>query len=301
MPMHKMRSFILPALLVTATGLSSCARTVAGSAGEPVVVDPPEPRTEWEWLQSFDDDTEHWYTHRDGTIHREPSGYASEYASGITSSSGDWHARLRNPQGEGCVPPLHEETRCGGPYTPWGRPPVPNPDWPSGGYYTRLDIYLDTDWASNNPDRRFDFSSAINQAGDGAHLRDFLFNAGTSSDRSGAWIIGTGLRHSRAHADPSSACPDPSDGRNACRSPTTVDQSGWYTFKHTFRDDQGDLAVDLQILDARGSLIAEWTIFDIPMAGVGGEHYGWFANQEVFDLAIDNAGKYLLDPEAGTN
>lgn len=289
-----MKRNVFAALVVASLGLVACSTASSNHTGDSAVIAPPQPRTAWEWLQRFEADTEHWYTHRDGTIHREASGYASDYASGITSSSGNWHARLRNPQGKGCVPPLNEETRCGGTYTPWGRPPVPNPDWPPDGYYTRVDIYLDADWARDNADRRFDFSSAINQAGDGAHLRDFLFNAGTSQDGSGVWIIGTGLRHSRAHADPSNPCPDPSDGRNACRKPATVDQSGWYTFKHIFRSDQGDLAVDMQILDSSGTVIADWTIFDIPMEGVGGEHYGWFANQEVFDLAIDNSGKYLV-------
>jgi len=265
------------------------------AVAEAVRPDPPQPVGNWEWLQSFADDTEHWYTHRDGTIHREPSGFESGgYASGISSSTGDFHARLRNPQGEGCVPEFSEETRCGGPYTPWGRPPVPNPNWPEGGYYTRIDIYLDFEWAALNPDRRFDFSSAINRAGDGAHLHDFLFNVGTNPDGSGSWIMNTSLRHARENVQPSNPCPDPSDGRNTCRTPATVDEgSGWYTFKHTFRDDQGDLAVDMQVIAPSGAVVAEWTIFDIPMEGVGGEHYGWFPNQEIFDLAIDNAGKYM--------
>jgi hypothetical protein len=285
-----------PIVALLAPLLIACAAESAQFDERPgASVVPREPTGDWEWLQGFESDTEHWYTHRNGTIHREASAFEATYASGVESSDGDWHARLRNPQGEGCVPPFAEATRCGGPYTPWGRPPVPNPDWPEGGYYTTINIYLDTDWARANPDRRFDFSSAINRAGDGAHLFDFLFNAGTSAEGSGSWIIGTSLAHSRARADPSASCPDPSDDRNDCRAPATIGDAGWYTFRHTFREDAGDLAVDMQILDATGSVAAEWTIYSIPMDGVGGEHYGWFANQEIFDLAIDNAGKYRLE------
>lgn len=290
---------LLLLLSFLALGLLGCnTQTDTEEMGEAPVREraaPPEPRGDWEWLQDFEVDTENWFEHRDGTIHREPSGYSSEYADGIESSVGGHHARLRNPQDEGCVAPFSEETRCGGPYSPLGREPVPNAAWPEGGYMTRIDIYLDADWAEGNPDHRFDFSSAINRAGDGEHLRDFLFNVGTDPQGSGDWIVGASLEHGRANVDPANPCPDPSSGRNECRGPVTLQGSGWYTFQHTFRDDEGDLAVDMEVLNPDGNVVAEWTIFDIEMDGVGGEHYGWFANQEIFDLAIDAAGKYLRD------
>ena len=286
-------------LALFSLGVLGCSPDTNGEEnGEAVIaerVGPPEPQGDWEWLQAFEYDTENWFEHRDGTIHREASGYRSEYADGIESSVGGHHARLRNPQGEDCMAPFSEETRCGGPYSPLGREPVPNADWPEGGYMTRIDIYLDGAWAERNPDHRFDFSSAINRAGDGEHLRDVLFNVGTDPEGSGAWIIGASHQHGRANADPADPCPEPADGRNECRAPVTATGSGWYTFQHTFRDDAGDLAVDMEVVDPAGNVVGEWTIYDIEMEGVGGEHYGWFPNQEIFDLAIDAAGKYLLD------
>jgi len=291
---HRLRPLCLLFCILLGVGCAAESRSDAETdAVEAQRASPPQPRGDWEWLQGFEEDTENWFEHREGTIHRVPSAHRSGYADGVESASGPHHARLRNPQGAGCVPPFAADTRCGGPYSPLGREPVPNADWPEGGYVTRIDIYLDHGWAAENPDHRFDFSSAINRAGDGAHHRDFLFNVGTDPAGTGNWLIGASLAHGRGNADPANPCPDPSDGRNGCRTPVRVEASGWYTFQHTFRDDGGDLAVDMEVVDPAGAVVAAWTIFDIQMDGVGGEHYGWFANQEVFDLAVDNAGKYL--------
>lgn len=297
--MKAIRFIVGSAVLITVGSACSPDADQEFAAEEPVIPAGlptlPEPQGDWEWLQSFDVDDAHWYEHREGTLHVEASGFTAEYASGISSSTGPQHARLRNPQGEGCVPEFTEETRCGGPFTPWGRPPVPNPDWPEGGYFTTIDIYLDGDWARGNPDRRFDFSSAINRAGDGSHHRDFLFNVGTDPDGAGSWTIGTSITHGRANSNPANPCPEPSDGRNSCRSPVTVSETGWYRFQHTFRPDEGDLTILMEVFAPDGEQVGAWTIYDIPMEGVGGEHYGWFSNQEIFDLAIDNSGKFFLE------
>ena len=114
---------------------------------------------------------------RRDTIHREPSGYlGSGYASGIASASGSYHARLGLDQNPDTCPsgggpqPIHR-----GPSTNWGGY---SSIFPTGGYQTRLDIYLDTAWAATNFDRRFDWSSAVTNTS-GNHRRDFVFNAGT--------------------------------------------------------------------------------------------------------------------------
>src|SRR5207244_2046088 len=51
---------------------------------------------------------------------------------------------------------------------------------------------------------------------------------------------------------------------------------------------------------------ASWTIFSgDAMAGVGGNRYGWFANEEIPDLAIDNSQRtgltLTLTPATATN
>ena len=62
-----------------------------------------------------------------------------------------------------------------GPYTNWGGY---SSFFPPGGYYTRLDIYLDVPWAAANLDKRFDWSSADQHA-------ERELTAATSSSTSG--------------------------------------------------------------------------------------------------------------------
>jgi len=73
--------------------------------------------------------------------------------------------------------------------------------------------------------------------------------------------------------------------------PVHITTSGWYTFRHTFRDDVGFLAVDMDIFPAGSTTaVAQWTIHSgDAMSTVGGNRYGWFANEEIPDLPIDNS------------
>jgi hypothetical protein len=226
----------------------------------------------YEWRQGFEENTDGWSNFGVGTVHREQSGYtnADGYADGVDSSEGDWHARLRNG---GCT------VSCIGPFTGWGKDTASNSDFPEGGYRTAVDIYLDTGWAAANPDRRFDFSSGINNA-DGTHLRDFAFNAGTSPVADdGAFVVSASPNAGRADSYPS----------NPGRNPVSIEESGWYTFEHVFSDDGGVLSVEMAVRDAEGDVVGSWQLGGDDMANVGGDRYGWFANQEIDDLAIDDS------------
>lgn len=279
--------------------LAACSDgPTAPNAGEDIETDglPPAfthtsvPHSSYDWFQGFEVDTDGWVDFAAGTVNREPSGFTNQYASGVASAEGDFHARLRTTQAGGCALPFSQGTSCGGPFNRWGKAVTANPDFPAGGYVTEVDVYLDVDWAGDNPDWRFDFSSAINNS-DGNHLRDFAFNAGTNPGGGAEWIVGASTNAFRSNSFPSNPCPSPSAAPNECRAPVTITVSGWYTFQHTFRDEGGVLAVDMKILDGSGAELASWTIFADPMAGVGGDRYGWFANQEIHNLAIDNSGK----------
>ena len=188
---------------------------------------------------------------------------------------------------------------CQGPLTKWGGY---NSTWPAGGYTTQLDIYLDTAYATANPDTyggnmacllppgdatdptckgtRFDYSSAINNTS-GAHLRDFGFNVSTGlagDDCSGFTVLGT-TNVDRIGANPNLP-------GHQC-----IETSGWYTFKHTFSEENGFLKVLMEIIPAGGgAATASWTITGIdPIGTVGCNRYGWFTNQEIWGLPIDNA------------
>ena len=264
---------------------------------------PPGP-----YFNGFETNTSNWFDVSNGgfgVITRVQSGQPASYASGVPSATGQWHARVSDGP---CAPPVP----CSGPFTRWGGY---SQAFPTGGYRTQIDIYLDVAWASTHPDARFDFSSAINNSA-GPFLRDFVFNAGTNrpvDPGPPGFFVNASTDAFRANAFPQNPCPDPgptSVPPNPCRLPVHITTSGWYTFRHTFRDDGGFLAVDMEIFDGSGS-VAQWTIHPPdPIATVGGNRYGWFANEEIPELAIDNSQRsgYLIDltpatarNQAGTN
>jgi hypothetical protein len=262
---------------------------------------PPGP-----YFNGFETNTSNWFDGMNGgfgAIARQPSNYANSggYASGILSATGGWHARL---SGDPCVIP----TPCSGPLTRWGGY---SQTFPAGGYRTQIDIYLDVIWAGQHPDARFDFSSAINNSS-GTFLRDFVFNAGTNRTTDpgpAGFFINASTNAFRSGAFPENTCPSPSTSPNSCRTPVHITTSGWYTFQHTFRNDAGSLAVDMAIFPHGSSTPvpgAQWTIHPgDAMSTVGGNRYGWFANEEIPDLAIDDSRRpgllIGLTPATATN
>jgi 3D (Asp-Asp-Asp) domain-containing protein len=250
---------------------------------------PPGP-----YFNGFENNTNGWFDRTNGwfgTITRRPSFYStgpSGYASGIPSASGNWHARVT-----GNDTPCDQRqygTPCYGPKTNWGGY---SSTFPQGGYSTQVDIYLDVAWAAAHPDYRFDWDSAINDSS-GNFLRDFVFNAGTNpAGVPGGFFVNASTNGNRSGAFPENPCPSPSTPPNSCRTPVFIDQSGWYTFRHTFRNNAGSLAVDFDIINQSTNVPvpgAHWTIYSgDAMSMVGGNRYGWFVIEEIPDLAIDNS------------
>jgi hypothetical protein len=270
-----------------------------------VLVASPVLATAPTFSQGFETDTSGWITVGSNTVTRQPSGYTNSggYADAISSASGSYHARLgrgscgTEPAGGG--PTVY----CEGPYTRWGGY---NSTW-NGGYSTQVDIYLDAAYAQANTDSyggnivcltasdpstdpsckgtRFDFDSAINDSA-GSFLRDFVFNAGTGPDPNSnvscaGWIVAASTNAFRSGASP----------YNAGNSPQCIATSGWYTFRHTFSEDAGYLKAVMTITPVGSATpTASWTLSPgDPIGSVGCNRYGWFANQEVQDLAIDSA------------
>lgn len=252
------------------------------------------------WINDFEkagDDTpaNSWFTDPPATSTRTPSGAVAEYASGIASSHGKWHVRMR--PNEPC-PKVQASFACQGPYTLWGKTGTVNPTFPDGGYVTQVDVYLDVPWMTQAPDRfdtRFDWDSAINDQA-GGFRRDFVFNVGTPSSPTETatepgYYANASTNAFRSGAFPQNPCPSPSTPPNTCRAPVKIRQSGWYTFVHFFHlvtiGSTRYLAVDMSIL--RGNaVVAHWTIYDQDdAASFGGDAYGWFVIQEISGLAAD--------------
>ena len=225
------------------------------------------------FFQGFETDTSGWF----GAT-RVASG-----TNGIMSASGSWHAEAASGDfvaftrwgGYGGVSGCSGNA-CAAPF-------------PANGYITSIDIYLDADSLTSANDTRFDFSSAINQP-DGNHRRDFVFNAGFYND---AVAPGTGPRFVISASN--NAGRDSSFPRNPGRDPFTIIDDGWYTFQHKFLDNGlGVLTVELTIKDAAGVTLHTWNLSDptdVINTTVGSNRYGFFAQQELTPLAIDNSSR----------
>ncbi len=213
------------------------------------------------FFNGFEINTDGWFTNG-GSITRVASG-----TNGITSATGDYHA-------EAAV-----GADFNGIYTRWGG--YENA-FPAEGYITKVDVYLNM---AENPtlgtDKRFDFSSAINQP-DGNHRRDFVFSVGTNPLLAGQFIMTVS---NNAPGWPS----------NPGRDPFVISQTGWYTLRHTFQNDgTGVLEVVMDVLDSNGVLLHSWTLSDasdVIGTTVGGNRYGWVVTSDFSFLAIDNTAK----------
>lgn len=198
-----------------------------------------------------------------GTSSSDAMNNVSRVASGtdgIASADGDWHGTAAATASSDL-----RFTRYGG-YSS---------TFPSGGYTTSADFYLDMSLSTGGNDVRFDWSSAVNTAS-GAHRRDFIFSVGTNG--SGGFVM-------------SASNNSPGWPANPARDPHTVTTTGWYTFEHVFRDDGGVLEVDMNVRDSAGSLLKSWTLSDpSDMIGttVGGNRYGWLVVSGFSSLAMDN-------------
>lgn len=195
-----------------------------------------------------------WNNFGGATISRVPSGFG-----GITSSDGVAHAVLTTGNG-----PF---TRFGGYRTDF-----------NGGFTASVDVYLDPSTIAAGTG--FDYSVAANSQSN-AHVRDFIFHVGN--------VGGSLLVNASNNTDStfnSFKILNENGGNNV-----EVTSAGWYTFEHSFRDDAGALAVDLNLRDSSGSLLYSITRSnpaDSIATVVGGNRYGWFTYNSIDGLAIDN-------------
>jgi hypothetical protein len=273
------RSFLLPAprrrrplipLIAIALLLISPAAASADA--------PPGP-----YFNGFETNTAGWSGVSGSTITRRPSFYSNGggYADGINSATGGYHARLGiDPSPATCSSGGGPRLIYFGPFTNWGGY---SSIFPTGGYTTRVDIYLDVPYAMGHLDTRFDWASAVNRP-DGQHRRDFVFNVGT--DPLGFVITG-GNNSTRCDADPYST--DPTHAPQV-----HVSASGWYTFEHVFTGVAGGpLVVVMRLINkSTNAVLGMWTradATDIIGVTVGGNRYGWFVQNEFDELAIDNS------------
>lgn len=212
------------------------------------------------YFNDFEVDTSGWFD--DGVeISRVSSG-----TNGITSADGSYHAEV-----------------IGGAFTRWGGY---ESTFPTDGYITQIDIYLNMEENSiEDTDKRFDFSSAINDPS-GVHRRDFIFSVGTDPLVPGQFAM-------------SASNNSPGWPSNPGRDPYFVNESGWYTFRHTFLNNGGILEVKMDVLNESGTVLKTWILSDPTDeigVTVGGNRYGWFVDSDFNFLAVDNSKKIDIVP-----
>jgi hypothetical protein len=233
------------------------------------------------FFNGFETDTAGWTPLSASTITRVASGDTSTtYASGVSAATGGYYARLGKDTAPGsCVNGGGTQPVYNGSYTQFAGY---ESTFPTAGYSTAVDVYLDVNYASANPDTRFDWDSAINDSS-GNFLRDFVFNVATEP---GGFVIAGSTNANRCGADPASGS-----------TPVHMTASGWYTFKHTFTNVGGQLSVKMELIQrSSNAVMGTWTLSTDAISTVGGHRYGWFAQNEFDGLAIDNSTLSGLTP-----
>jgi hypothetical protein len=132
------------------------------------------------------------------------------------------------------------------------------------GYVSEIDVYLDP--AVTTVGAGFDLSVAASRT-DGKHLRDFIFHVGQTDQG----LLVNGSNNTDFVVNENKLL------NNNGGAFYEVTDAGWYTLQHSFYDDEGVLAVDLNLLDAEGELLWTATRSNAGDAAteVGGARYQW--------------------------
>jgi len=145
----------------------------------------------------------------------------------------------------------------------------------------------------------------------GQFLQDYISNVGTGntsdvcSTAGGFFVVEASTNSQRSGANAHN--PTPPNPPQAC-----ISSSGWYTFTHVFtKDHNNNLEVDMTVSPAQTNhAVGAWTLrptclgpqiadgacpaesstgTPLPFSAVGSNFLGWFPDQEINNLAIDNA------------
>lgn len=211
--------------------------------------------------------------------------FESDTSGWFDASNGGYGGITRTSDGSGGFYATVTQNADGGPFTRFDgyRNAFP------GTYTASIDIYLDTSWSAGSG---FDYSVASNGT-DGNHQRDFIFHV-TQDTSTGNLLVGASNNSNF----------DPREDLETLKH-AAIGASGWYTFQQVFRNDSGQLAVDLNIFDSGGISVFTQTLTtaaDTIPGEVGGNRYGWFTNVDIAGgIAVDNASLTIAAvPEPGT-
>lgn len=205
--------------------------------------------------------------------------YYEDFSSGIgdwNDGDGDYGSIIHNGIDETATIEGADSPTPFGPYSFFGTD-IDRETWPVHGYITEIDVYLDPGAMSDGDG--FDLSVASYNEG-GSHLRDFIIHVGKVDGE----LLINGSNNSDWSFNAFKLLNN-NDGAYA-----TITEAGWYTLQHSFNDEGGSLAVDLNVFNAVGDKIFSATrhnVDDLIDGVVGGVGYMWFVYaSSAFD--IDN-------------
>jgi hypothetical protein len=217
------------------------------------------------WQQGFEENTDGWITDETpeaegwcGDIERFESGggpvepsVGNAYAVVTHGACNDYWTENGFPEGSG-------------PYAPFGEY---SESWPSDGFTTELDIYLDPGWEAGTS---FTYAISVRLL-DVTPLPDsFRYLTLPVTKEEGELLVGGNV----------------------------VSEAGWYTFRHRFMDDGGQLAGEFQLVRGDETLFTqeltttgfseeEISSYETSNVGTG---YVWFVSlSEGLNLPIDEA------------
>lgn len=146
----------------------------------------------------------------------------------------------------------------------------------TGTWSAEIDVYLDPNWTNG---QGFDYSVAANGT-DNAHQRDFIFHVSKDISDNVLYVGASNNSNSSARQDLETI------------NHYEVTSAGWYTLQHVFRDNEGVLAVDLNLLGSNGDVLFTETrsdVADLIPGVVGGNRYGWFVFNTIDGgITVDN-------------
>lgn len=154
-------------------------------------------------------------------------------------------------------------------------------EWP-GEYTAEIKVYLDPNWTHGEG---FQWSVA-SSGSDGKHQRDFIFHVTKDTSTEKLLVAGNNNATSELREDLDTNFDNYHE----------VTESGWYTLQHHFYEQDGQLSVDMNLVDAQGTIL--WTetrtTNQDTMDQIGGNRYGWFTEVNVTDgLAVDGVNLTL--------
>lgn len=215
------------------------------------------------WNQGFEKDTAGWLDSSNGwygSIDRVKSGTA-----GITAASGHYYAKVN---GDADSAPF---SRFAGYSDTW-----------EGPWMAEISVYLDPD--AFQAGEGFDYSVAASGS-DGDHQRDFIFHVTKDSSTGSLLVAGSNNSNFAPREDLENL------------NHYVVTDAGWYTLQHSFQENNGVLAVGLNVLTSDGAVEFTETrtsAADTIPAEVGGNRYSWFTFATVPNLAVDDHKAYQV-------